>query len=474
MDEEAFGLNKSNRLLKGMVYVFAANVFNMIFNIVTNFILPKYLSVDSYAAIKTYQLYISYVGLFHFGFVDGIYLKYGGKQFDEIDVDNLSRGIATHRISQIIISFMLVLVAMLLKNTVFLFFAIAVIPLNMISYFTMLYQATGEFGRYGRIINTITALSCVANVVFIFIVKSDDYRFFLASYVTINVGIWILLEILFKINTCLKIKFLFFSVKELFENCKSGILLMLGNLSSFILTGLDRWFVKGLLDNSSFAYYSFAVSIESFLNVAMNSVTVTLYNYFCNQRDEDRIIRIRNCVIVFAACIIAAAFPAKFILEMYLPNYKPASKVMFILFATQIFSLVNKGIYINLYKAQRRQKEYFIKLIIVIVAATILNYIFFMIYPQMESFAVATFFAAVLWFILNKIGFPSLVYGIRVYLFILFVIIDFLLCGFFLSALYGLLLYGGILILLILLLMKDDAAFLKEKLINIIHDKIRK
>lgn len=67
------------RLQKGIIAVFLANVINMLFSLATNFLLPKYLSVESYAGIKEFQLYVSYVGLFHFGFVDGIYLKYGGK-----------------------------------------------------------------------------------------------------------------------------------------------------------------------------------------------------------------------------------------------------------------------------------------------------------------------------------------------------------------------------------------------------------
>lgn len=74
------------KLQKGIVAVLIANLVNVAFSLATNFLLPKYLSIESYAGIKEFQLYVSYVGLFHLGFVDGIYLKYGGKTLGK-DVD---------------------------------------------------------------------------------------------------------------------------------------------------------------------------------------------------------------------------------------------------------------------------------------------------------------------------------------------------------------------------------------------------
>ena len=49
-------------LKKGIFSVFSANVINMIFKVLTSLLLPKYLSIDAYAQIKTYELYLNYVG----------------------------------------------------------------------------------------------------------------------------------------------------------------------------------------------------------------------------------------------------------------------------------------------------------------------------------------------------------------------------------------------------------------------------
>ena len=42
-------------LKRGMISVFIANLVSLVFSLLTNFILPRFLSVDSYSGIKTYQ-----------------------------------------------------------------------------------------------------------------------------------------------------------------------------------------------------------------------------------------------------------------------------------------------------------------------------------------------------------------------------------------------------------------------------------
>ena len=61
-----------NGIKKGMIIIFLANILNLTVSIIRNFILPRYLSMNSYAEIKTYQLFISYAGILAFGYVDGV------------------------------------------------------------------------------------------------------------------------------------------------------------------------------------------------------------------------------------------------------------------------------------------------------------------------------------------------------------------------------------------------------------------
>ena len=76
-------------LKKNILKVFSANFMQLISSLVVGFFVPAILSIEGYADLKTYTLYISYIGFFHLGFLDGIYIKYGGKKLENIDKKQL-------------------------------------------------------------------------------------------------------------------------------------------------------------------------------------------------------------------------------------------------------------------------------------------------------------------------------------------------------------------------------------------------
>ena len=82
-------MSELHNIKSGMFKILIANVINLIIGLLSSFILPKFLTVNSYATLKTYQLYISYIGILHFGYVDSLYLMYGGQELKKISKDSL-------------------------------------------------------------------------------------------------------------------------------------------------------------------------------------------------------------------------------------------------------------------------------------------------------------------------------------------------------------------------------------------------
>lgn len=421
--------------------VLGANLINMCFNLILNFVQPKFLSIDSYAAIKTFQLYCSYVGILHFGYVDGMYLYYGGKNLNEIDNNSIQKNISTLRFFEVIISLIFFVIGIFSRDFVIICFSISILPLNMVGYYRSLYQAVGEFDKYGRTMNINTIFIFIINIILIFLFKIDNYFIYIIMYTIINIIMWILLEWNFiKEITNVKANFKI-SVEELILNIKNGFLLMMGNFSSIILTSIDRWFIKFLLNSLSFAQYSFVVSIENFMNIAITPVSITLYNYFCNVKDIYKVKRIRNLVVIFSVFIVSAAFPAKFILENFLIEYIGATSVLFYLFASQIFYIIIKSFYVNLYKAKSMQNKYFFKLIIVIIVSVVFNIICFNIIKSKEAFAIGTLLSSILWFILCIPDFKQYKFKLKELIFIFFEITIFVLCGLYLETIIGFFIY---------------------------------
>lgn len=435
-------MTEKNTLKRGILTILVTNIINMVFKVFIYLFQPKFLSIETYAMIQTFTLYFSYAGLLHFGYVDGMYLKLGGKYIYSLNKKSLINDASTLRGVELIVVVILLISSLIFKNTILFFVSIALLPSNLTAYYRMMFQATGEFNKYGRIMNFNTLLLFVYNFILIVVLKIDNYIAFLTCEVLVYFLIWLFLEYNFRklvggtIGNPIAIK-----RQYLIDNVRNGLPLTLGNLASNFFSSLDRWFVKILLSTSDFAYYSFAVSVETFLNVAITPVTITLYNYFCQHGESGKLNKIKNMVIILAVFVVAAVFPAKFILEHFMQNYFVSFDVLLILFAAKIFSVIIQGVYVNMYKATRRQNIYLKKLIICIVIGAILNILAYFLTRANYGFSIATFITIVIWFIMCKQDFKQIVFRWREISFLFFMAGCLVLCGKLLNSIIGLIIY---------------------------------
>lgn len=429
-----------NKLKRGIFTVLLANIIYVVFSVGTNFLLPKYLPVEAYAGIKTFQLYSSYVGLLHFGYIDGMYLKYGGVELGTRVDRGFATNISTMRIFQIAVTAAITLAALFGKDPIIILFAISILPQNLVEYFKLLYQATGEFSLYGRVMNFSSIGTFAVNMILLFLLRCHTDVWYIVLYVALYYLIWFILEIHFHKRHVIERSTLF-SWQELVVNIRDGFLLTLGNLASIMQTGMDRWFVKFLMTVTDFAQYSFAVSVENFLDMAITPVTTTLYNYFCREKDEERHRELTKYIFVFATVLPAAAFPVKFILEIFLQNYTGSIRVIFWLFAAQMFCIIIRSIFINLYKVQRRQKTYFFKLVAVLAVGFNFNVICYQLLHTKESFALGTLLSGMVWYFISIPDFRYLKISVRENIYLLLSMLSFLVTGFYAEPLAGFFIY---------------------------------
>lgn len=441
-------------LKKGMMYVFIANVINLIISLFTGFVLPKLLSIDSYANIKLFQLYITYIGILHFGFADGMYLKNGGKSINNVNRKEILDEFKTFKIFQFVINIIAIIVSILLKNETLLFCSIVILPINISNYIRNLYQAIGEFKRYSRFTNINTLLIFAINIILLLIVKTDNYYIYIISYIVIYFVYWLIIE---KENRKLFEKEKTeFNIKYLIEDVKSGFFLMIGNFCNVIFTSIDRIFVQNLLGTIKFAFYSFAVSVENLMNVFITPISTVMYNYLCNNKDVKKIIDIKKIILIFSAFIISIVFGAKFIINLWIEKYSAAVIVMILLFAAQYVSIIIRCIHVNLYKAEKKQNRYFFIMLSVVIISIILNVIFYNINKSIESIAMATLITNIIWFIIGELDFKKYRLHLKEYLYMGMLLIIFILCGCITNSIYGLIIYIMSVILLSCILLREN------------------
>ena len=129
---------------KNLLRVFSANFIYTISSIIIGFVVPAILTIEGYADLKTYTLYMTYAGVLHLGFVDGIYLKYGGKDEDHILLGKIKGEHLFLIILQLFMTLILLFVSWLRKDMVLFLMSISCsfgLPLSFILLFILSFNS---------------------------------------------------------------------------------------------------------------------------------------------------------------------------------------------------------------------------------------------------------------------------------------------------------------------------------------------
>ncbi len=382
---------------KGILQVCFANIVNLILSVCNGFLLPKYLSIETYAGLKTFLLYTSYVGILHFGYVDGIYIRYGGKEKEELYQGKFTCTCQTLVYFQILITVLGMAAAVWLQDMILFCAAASILPNIMVACYKMMYQAIGDFHQYRILLNMTSVLIFAANMLFIGI-KIDNVYCYIAIQLAMTFLVFLFYEYKRKCNSIPVKMSLPVMKEELKENISLGFVIMLGNFMGIWITGMDRWFVKIFCSVADFAYYSFAVTMLKIINTVISAVSVTLYHYFCKEKDETRIRDLRRSILIAGAFIIASFYPLKAFISICLAEYREAIPIILLVYAAQYLMTVINAVYLNLYKALNIQKIYMKRMVTVTITAFLLNLLLGQTCGYTTIvFAVATFFTAAIW-----------------------------------------------------------------------------
>src|SRR3712207_3119929 len=73
-----------DKKIRDFLYTMGANIITLITSLVMIFVVPKALSISEYGYFKIFTFYLGYIGIFHLGFNDGIYVNYGNYDYETL------------------------------------------------------------------------------------------------------------------------------------------------------------------------------------------------------------------------------------------------------------------------------------------------------------------------------------------------------------------------------------------------------
>lgn len=397
---------------KDILKVFIPNLIKLLATVITAFLIPQFLSVDEYGYIKLYKLLASYIGLSALGYCDGTFIKHGGKSINEISTKELSTEQKTIFVWQMFFTIVITFIGIISRDFIVLMFGLSFVPTIFITYFLTLSQSVGAFNDYSKIYNAHSILTIVSNLMCLYIFKCSSAKAYIFATVLVNYMSSMVVIILF--NQKYKIKGGKPSFDCFIDNVKTGILITAGNMAYTVFSSIDKWFVKILEGITHFSYYSFAVELLTAVNMFANPIAYTLFSYISKKKSPEFELYIKRGIIVWLFFILNGVYVLKMIIKSYIPKYESAISIMVILFLSQIFYSLNYSIYVNLFKVYKKQRDYFVKLLIIIFISFVSNaFAYYFVKQELVSFAYATLFCMIVWSLINLKSFPHLKFGIK-------------------------------------------------------------
>ena len=386
-------------------------IISLAVSFILNLIVPKFIDEYQYSYWQTYILYVSYVGVLHFGLLDGLVLRFSQYDYDEIDKRTIRSQFKILIIFTSIIAIITIISALIFTHNqakyIVIFVAIGIITKNIHTYNSYTFQITNRISKYA-IITIVQRLTYGLFATILLIFKINDFRLYCIADI---IGDLIAICLSFFFN-----KGMYFgeslaireTILELKQNVSAGIILMLANFSAMLIIGGAKMIVQWHWDELVFGKVSFSFSLSNVFATFVTAISVVLFPSL-KRLDSDKLPslykNIRSTISLFLFGIMCAYFPGCWILNMWLPKYAESLTYLGYLLPIIIFSSKVSLLTNNYLKVYRKEKY----MMIVNLCSVIGGLILFSLCAFVFNNLIALLLCIVLTIMLNSIASESVV-----------------------------------------------------------------
>lgn len=255
------------RLFKDFGFVISSNLFTFTISTIVILVVPKIIGVKEYGYWQLFMFYSGYLGVFHLGWLDGIYLRYGGEKYERLNKSLFSSQFILLMFMQSIFALIIILVAVIVrdKQYSFILYALALSLLINIaqSYCKFVLQITDRIREYSEVM-------ILANVIYVVIVISlifinlRDFRlliisFIFGNFVALIYAIYVLKDLFFQHYSSNR---QFWSLSEAVTNIRVGSQLLIANVAAMLIIGVVRMGIQHGWGVATFGRVSLTLSIS--------------------------------------------------------------------------------------------------------------------------------------------------------------------------------------------------------------------
>lgn len=382
---------KAMSFIKNMSYTISSNLISLIISTLVVLIIPKLIGVEEYGYWQLYIFYSSYVGFLHFGWNDGIYLRFGGEEYKNLDKRLFYSQFIELLGSQIFIGILIwlgsiIFVADFNRGFILQMVAITMVLVNTRLMFFYVLQATNRIKEYAR----LTMLDRIVYIFLILIFLLFGIRDFKLMIFADLVGKFI--SLFFAMITCKDIVFnkintFYLTISEIIENINVGIKLMFANIASMLIIGIVRFGIERSWDVSTFGKVSLTLSISNMMMIFINAVGIIMFPIL-RRTNQQKLASIystmRDFLMVILLGFLIIYYPLKTVMAAWLPQYAESLLYMALVFPMFIYE-GKMALLINTYLKTLRREKVMLKInLISMFISLVMTYITTQIFANLD------------------------------------------------------------------------------------------
>lgn len=352
----------TRKITWNLIMSITAQLLSLVTSFVVGFIVPKFIDEYQYAYWQTFLLYLNYVGIFHFGLLDGLVLKYSQYNYEQLDkVRFRSQFQILLCCTSIIFILSCIISSLFLDGISFwivILVSIGIIVRNIFTYTSYIFQITNRIGHYAVLVITQRLVYAILVIILLLARVNDFYWYCIADLAGDLLGI--LFGSFFNkglyFGKSLSIKE---SFKEAFQNIGAGIFLRIASLTSGLILSCAKMVTQWRWGDLIFGKVSFAFSVyTTFLSFSI-AISIVLFPSLKRMKEEelpDLYKKIRGAISPLLFFVMIVYFPMCWILKMWLPKYTESLAYLGVLLPIIIFSSKENLLTNNYLKAYRKEK----------------------------------------------------------------------------------------------------------------------
>lgn len=353
------------RLASNIALSIAAQIISLLVSFILNLIVPKLIDEYQYSYWQTFILYLSYTGVFHFGLLDGIALRYSQYDYDQLDKPRLRSQFRLLLFTTSAVTFIMTVISLLAcKNetqVLLILFALAIIIDNQFSYTSYSFQITNRIKHYVAMTLCYRLIHVLIVIMLLLCGVSDFYWYCISDLLgkACSIGIFSLFNKELYCGRAIKFKE---ALKEYKTNILCGIAIMISGFSASLLLGGAKMVIQWRWDELVFGKVSFAFSLSNIFLSFVTAVSIVLFPSLKRMNTSalpSLYKNIRNGMSPLLFFALLTYFPGCWILSVWLPKYSESLAYLGILLPIIIYLSKVSLLTNNYLKAYRKEKLLF-------------------------------------------------------------------------------------------------------------------